>query len=184
MSFKMDNVAGREILRRVAAAQIVRDYANIAFCTATISNLPLYIIKNGDTGGNVPGGANTLSAGNWTRIPIDIFIGANKFFDFDGNYLITPNPGYYYVTMEFTLQCTDSGNPIHEMTLSMMNQSDGANNLYFNFTVTNTPQQYSYTGILPLRFNNQDGDLHFAFTSSEVFTFKVSSISTNVSFYV
>ena len=181
----MENVLGQEIIRKVVSSQAInRSYADIAFCTASIADLPLYVIKNGDTGGNVPGGANTMNENYWTRIPFNTFIGVNKFFDFDGNYLYTANPGYYYITIEFTLQCTDSGSPSHEMTLAMMNQSDGVNNLYFPLTVTSASQQYSYTGILPLRFSGADGALHFSFNSNEVFTFKISSISTNVSFYV
>ena len=186
MSFKVSNTIIERAVKK-AILDTSKAYGTIAFCTASISDLPLYIAKNGDTSGNIPDGANTITDNYWTRIPFNQFIGDRKNFNFDGYYFYTPNPGYYYVSINFTLNCTNTDPPAHNLTLSMMNQSDGENNLYFPFTVTGTTTNYSFSGIVPTAFYNNNtniGEIHFSFNSNDEFTFKVSNISVSISFYV
>lgn len=185
MSFKINNSHTDEVVNK-SLLKVIDNYSQVSFCQVTITDLPLYIIKNGDTGGNVPEGANYIEGGYWTRIPINQFLGVNNGFEFDGNYLWTYNPGYYFVSVHFTLNCTDNDSSSHNMELSFMNQSDGYNNLYFPFVVTTASTNYSFSGIIPTSMHNNNtgiGELHFSFNSNDEFTFKISSISISLSFY-
>ena len=130
MSFKVENVTVKEA---VVKSNITTDfrYANIAFCNATIATLPVYCSLHNDSGGNIPGGANsTTSSNGYLTVPFNQFLGSRKHFSFDGTgYFYTTEPGYYKVTVNMNAQCTDSdGNTLHDVDFVMMNQSGGNNN--------------------------------------------------------
>ena len=184
MSFTVRNTLVENSVNR-SISTMNDQFKNIAFCNATVSNLPVYYVLNSDTGGNVPEGANVITGNYWNPIPFDTFNGANQHIYFDGNgYFYTRNPGYYKVTIDFSANVSDTTTSSFPVTLSMMNQSDGENNLYFPFQLTSTLNTYSFTGILPSGLFDYNGDIHFSFNTNEVITIKVSSISVTISFYV
>jgi G2/mitotic-specific cyclin-B, other len=84
-SFKVQNVT---IQQSVVKSGIVNDnpFANISFCNATISSLPVYCSLHNDSGGNVPGGAHHVNSSNgYLNLPFDTYLGARKHIYFDGS---------------------------------------------------------------------------------------------------
>ena len=184
MSFTVRNTLVESSVNR-SLSTLNDQNKNIAFCNATVSNLPVYFVLNSDTGGNVPEGAHVITGDYWNRIPFDTFNGVNQHIYFDGGgYFYVANPGYYRVTVNFSANVSDTTTSSFPVTLSMMNQSGGENNLYFPFELTSTSNTYSFTGILPCSMYDYNGDLHFSLNTNEVITIKLSSISVTISFYV
>ena len=184
MSFKISNTTVSQAVNQSLIATNNRN-ANIAFCNATICSLPYYSIFNGDTGGNVPGGANSNTGSYYINIPFDHFNGINKHFYFDGSgYFYTYEPGYYKCHVSFSGNITDTSSPPVDMILKMMNQSGGEDNLTFPFVADNNTTQYSFSGILPASFYDNDYELHFAFETNATTTFVVQNITVSVSFYI
>ena len=188
MSFRITNTT---VSDAVSSSRIATLESNksIAFCNASICNLPIYFIYNSDTSGNVPGGANTVTSNYYATIPFDAFRGVRNKFYFDGNgYFYTGEPGYYRFTVSFDCECTDTDPSPHNVTLAIMNQSGGNDNLYFPFVLTGTSTHYSFGGVVPAAFyelnnyNNYPAEIHTAFESNETFTMKITGIHATASF--